>query len=64
MTEIRSILNHLASNPEHGNAVAKGAEVREIMLQTGGFMTAAGSLYDIKAAGIGGGVYRLTLEQR
>lgn len=57
-----SILNHLAGHPEQGNATATCAEVREIMLQTGGSLTSAGRLYDIKSSSLGAGVYRLTLE--
>lgn len=64
VNEINSILNHLSGHPEHGNATATKAEVREIMLQTGGVMTSGGRLYDIKSAGIGAGVYRLTLEAK
>lgn len=60
----RSILNHLAAMPEYGNAAAEKDEVREIMLQTGGWMLACGHQWDIKAKQLGAGVYRLTLERR
>ncbi len=56
-----SILNHLASMPERGNATCERRELREIMLQTGGKMMACGRYYDIRAKHLGAGVYRLTL---
>lgn len=60
--EANRIMNFLAGLP-HGNASASSrAVVREIMLQTGGSMMAAGNLYDVKAKSLGGGVYRMTLE--
>lgn len=64
MSETHSILNHLASMPRYGNATATHAQVREIMLQTGGWMMACGSLYDIKSKHLGGGIYRLSLKLR
>lgn len=62
--EASRILSHLASMPQYGNASATYAQVREIMLQTGGEMMAAGDMYEIKSKALGGGVYRLTLKRK
>lgn len=55
------ILNHLAANPQHGTATCCRGTLREIMMQTGGQLMAAGHLWDIRSKSLGGGVYRLSL---
>lgn len=60
--EANRIMNFLAGLPAGNASASSRAVVREIMLQTGGSMMAAGYLYDVKAKSLGGGVYRMTLE--
>lgn len=62
--EATSILNHLAAIPRDGNATCERKVLREIMLQTGGWMFAHGRQYDIQSKHLGAGVYRLSLKAR
>ena len=58
-----SCLRQLAAFPKHGSATVERADLKAIMLQTGGTMFACGELYDITSKPLGGGVYRLTLSR-
>jgi hypothetical protein len=62
--ESEELLNFLAGLPS-GNCTASSSEVvREMMLQTGGWMMARGEMYDIRSTALGGGVYRMTLKRK
>lgn len=53
-------LQFLAQVPG-GNTTMERAELREVLLQTGGNMLACGRLYDIVSKPLGAGVYRVSL---
>ncbi len=55
-------LNHLASMPDFGSTTVEKADLKAIMLQTGGTMMARGLLYDIVSKHLGAGVYKLSLK--
>jgi hypothetical protein len=57
------VLNFLASNPD-GSDVMVAADLREVLLFTGGTMMARGRLYDIVSKPLGAGVYRVSLRSR
>ena len=58
------LLDFLAGQPS-GNCIASSsAVVREMMLQTGGWMMACGEMYDIQSQPLPGGVYRITLSRK
>lgn len=62
--ESERLLNFLAGLPS-GNCVASSPKVvREMMLQTGGWMMACGEMYDIHSEALGGDVYRMTLKRK
>lgn len=63
VAEADRLLGFLAGMPGGNCTASSRAVVREVMLQTGGRMMAAGHLYDLRSRPLGGGVYRLTLER-
>jgi hypothetical protein len=58
--EQRRQLNFLAAIP-NGSTTMTRADLKTILLETGGNMLACGRLYDIVAKDIGAGVYKVTL---
>lgn len=60
-TEATRALNFLARMPR-GHTTLERADVKDMLLQTGGNILACGSLYNIKATHIGAGVYKVSLE--
>jgi hypothetical protein len=58
------LLNFLAGLPSGNCMASSSAVVREMMLQTGGWMMACGEMYDIQSQSLPGGVYRMTLSRK
>lgn len=59
--ESTQALHFLASMPI-GNTTLDKADLRELLLFTGGDMFAQGRLYNIKSEDLGADVFRVTLE--
>lgn len=53
-------LNFLAGCPQ-GSTTMERADLKTVLMETGGNMLACGRLYDIVAKDIGAGVYKVTL---
>ena len=62
--ESNRLLSFFAGLPS-GNCTASSSKVvREMMLQTGGWMLAQGEIYDLRSQALGGDVYRMTLKRK
>jgi hypothetical protein len=60
--ENRRTLNFLCGSPSYGTTTVETADLREILLETGGNVMARGRLYNLKSELLGAGVYKLSLE--
>ena len=58
--KVDSILKHLASLPGLAHGVLEKAELKELLLSTGGEVFLAGRFYDITTKHLGVGVYKIS----
>jgi len=55
---------HFYANPEMAKMVMDRKDLKELLLESEGWIIACGRTYDIISKGIGAGVYRVWLEAR
>jgi len=60
---MKTLPNIFYSMPKHADTVMEKADLKELLLSTGGSIIANGSLYDIVSKDIGAGVYKVTLSK-
>ena len=56
-------LNFMASAGPYANTTVEKADLKAIMLATGGSIMARGRLWSLKSQALGAGVYRLSLQE-
>ena len=59
-----SVPNFLASMPGLGHTTMTKAELKKLLLDTGGQIMAQGSLWEITSKHLGAGVYRVSTKRR
>lgn len=60
--DVRRQLNFLCSAGPYANTTMDQADLRELLLETGGNTLACGRLYNFKPEHLGAGVFRVSLE--